>query len=55
MAVGHPLPRDPRQPKVTPEDVDKAVAEALSAPTATLQEEAAALARAHDIVHNALQ
>lgn len=55
MAVGAPIPRDPRQPAVAPEDLDRAVAEVLSEPTTTLQEEAAALARAHDIVHQALQ
>lgn len=55
MAVGAPIPHDPRKPKFTPAEVDEAVAQVLSEPTTTLKEEAEALARAHDIVHNALQ
>ncbi|MFV8380063.1 hypothetical protein HW450_00200 [Corynebacterium hindlerae] len=55
MAVGAPIPRDPRQPKITPAQLDDAVAEVLSEPAATVQEEAEQLARAHDIVHEALQ
>lgn len=55
MAVVAPIPHDPRRPRLTPADVDEAVAEVLSEPTTSLEEEAAALARAHDIVHNALQ
>lgn len=55
MAVGAPIPRDPRKPATTPESIDDAVAQVLSEPTSSLKEEAEALARAHDIVHNALQ
>lgn len=55
MAVGAPIPHDPRQPKVTPEQLDEAVAAVLSEPVESLTEEATVLARAHDIVHSALQ
>lgn len=49
-----PVPRDPRKPKTTPEQVDARVAEILSEPTADLKEEADMLARAHAVVHDAL-
>ncbi|MEJ5927356.1 hypothetical protein WG915_01840 [Corynebacterium sp. H128] len=50
-----PVPRDPRQPTTTPEDIDQAVAEVLGEPTSSLKEEAEQLAQAHEIVHKALQ
>lgn len=55
MALTPPIPHDPRQPKVTPEQIDAAVAEVLSEPAQELADEAAQLARAHEIVHSALQ
>ncbi|WP_169747265.1 hypothetical protein [Corynebacterium epidermidicanis] len=50
-----PVPHDPRQPQFTPEKVDAEVATILNEPTSTLVEEAEQLARAHEVVHQALQ
>lgn len=55
MALTAPLPRDPRRPSTTPEEVTAAVEAILSEPADTLKDEAEQLARAHDIVHRALQ
>ena len=49
-----PKPRDPRQPEVSPDQVRRQVAEVLGQPAESLQAEAQLLARAHDIVQDAL-
>lgn len=50
-----PKPRDLRQPEVSPDQVRRQVAEVLGQPAESLQAEAKLLARAHDIVQNALK
>ncbi|MDU0477624.1 hypothetical protein QVA66_00020 [Staphylococcus chromogenes] len=50
-----PKPHDPRALRVTPEEVERQVTEILGESPSTLAEEAEQLARAHDVVHNALQ
>lgn len=49
-----PKPRDPRQPHITPDDVDSQVNEILAQPVDTLAEETAQLEAAHSVLNNAL-
>lgn len=52
MAV--PIPRDPRSPRITPEDVDRRITEILDEPAETLAEQADRLSRAHTVLSEAL-
>ncbi len=55
VAAPGPKPHDPRQPRVSPADVEKRLAEILGEPSGSLAEEAAQLERAHAVLHDALQ
>lgn len=52
---GGPVPHDPRQPRVTPEEVAAQVNEILSEDAEDLAAEADQLSRAHAVLHEALQ
>lgn len=49
-----PIPRDPRAPKVSAEEVTERVESILAEPTDGLAEEVDALTRAHAVLHEAL-
>ncbi len=53
--MSSPKPRDPRQPQVTPADVDAELSEVLVEPASDLAAETAQLEAAHDVLHRALQ
>ena len=52
---GRPTPGDPAEPRTTPEQLETSLRGVLGEETATLTEEADQLARAHQILHDALQ
>lgn len=49
-----PIPRDPRAPKVSADEVTERVESILAEPTDGLAEEVDALTRAHAVLHEAL-
>ncbi|MCG7289158.1 MULTISPECIES: hypothetical protein [unclassified Corynebacterium] len=49
-----PIPRDPRAPKVSAEEVTERVESILAEPTEGLAAEVDALTRAHAVLHEAL-
>lgn len=53
--AGAPIPHDPRQQTITPQEVEAKINEALAQDVDTLAEEAEVLSRAHQILHEALQ
>ncbi|WP_394281658.1 hypothetical protein [Corynebacterium sp.] len=50
-----PKPHDPRTTAVRPEDLTRTFDEILAQPADTLAEEVDLLARAHSVLHDALQ
>lgn len=50
-----PIPRDPRQLAVTPEELDSSIEEILSQPAGDLVAEAQQLDQAHELLRAALQ
>lgn len=50
-----PIPRDPRELAMTPEQVDAEIARILSEPAADSAEQAEQLDRAHRVLRDALQ
>lgn len=53
--AGAPVPGDPGTSRTTPEQLRASLDAVLGEATATLAEEAGQLARAHQILHDALQ
>ena len=49
-----PIPRDPRAPKVSADEVTQRVTSILAEPTDNLADEVDALTRAHAVLHEAL-
>lgn len=49
-----PIPRDPRAPKVSADEVTERVETILAEPTDSLADEVDALTRAHAVLHEAL-
>ena len=49
-----PIPRDPRGPRTTPEDVTRRIGEILAEPAGTLEAQADQLSRAHMVLSEAL-
>lgn len=54
-AMPAPKPRDPRAPRVSAEDLTRAVEAILAEPVEDLAAEADQLSRAHAVLHDALQ
>ncbi|WP_168166938.1 hypothetical protein [Corynebacterium sp. HMSC04H06] len=53
--MARPIPHDPRQTQVSPEDVDAKIAEIFNEPVGDLPEEVDQLNNAHEVLRAALQ
>lgn len=53
--MARPIPHDPRQTQVSPEDVDVKIAEIFNEPAGDLPEEVDQLNNAHEVLRAALQ
>lgn len=53
--MNHPVPRDPRQLAVTPDELNQSIEEVLAEPAVDLETQAEKLNKAHELLRAALQ
>ena len=53
--MSHPVPRDPRQIAVTPDELNQSIDEVLAEPAGDLEAQAEQLSKAHELLRAALQ